>query len=76
MKVIASTIWVLRRMAQLHPACKTLVTAPLLVPAQCGIGSHASVLLKLIMQGFEADAENLCGPGLIIAGRRQSLQNK
>src|SRR5882757_7660450 len=35
-----------------------------------------SVFLKLIMQGFQADAENLRRPGLIVGGRLQSLQDE
>src|SRR5580700_2177684 len=41
---------------------------------RCRFGGRATVLLELIMQGFQADAENLGCPGFIVAGGFKSFQ--
>src|SRR3954467_3444171 len=41
-----------------------------------GISLSAAILFELIMQGFQADSENFCSPGLVVACRLQCLQNE
>src|SRR5579872_4570378 len=90
MKVMASTIWVFRRILSYSPTRKRwqfmpnksiaiLITSSspqLVFPSQGGIGCRVAVFLQLIMQGFQADTENFCRPRLVIAGRFDGLQNQ
>src|SRR5580700_2105455 len=73
-KVTATTSWVLRRI--LHSRHVEDRRFGALDRQVVLIGGGAAILLQLIMQGFQANAENLSGAGLIVAGGLQGLQNQ
>src|SRR5271165_4270387 len=66
----------LRSMRAKSPAASELRTADDLLLAGDRLGAGAAILLQLVVQRLQTDAENFRGPGFIVAGRFQSLQDE
>src|SRR5271165_2333938 len=66
----------LRSMRAKSPAASELRTADDLLLAGDRLGAGAAILLQLVVQRLQTDAENFRGPGFIVAGRFQSLEDE
>src|ERR1700687_3828941 len=80
MRVMTSTMMVFRRSMKkkwLVPQqrAEALTTRYFFLARDC-LGSGAAVFLQLIMKCFQADAQNLRGSCLVVAGRLQRFQNQ
>src|SRR6202166_4678402 len=80
MRVMTSTMMVFRRSMKkkwLVPQQRAeALTTRYCFLARDWLGRGAAVFLQLIMKGFQADAQNLRGSRLVVAGRLQRLQNQ
>src|SRR5580765_6926689 len=71
MNVMTSTMMVLRRnMKTWNSAARHFFLA------RCRIGCRTAVFFQFVVKRLEADAENFCGPRLVVAGRLKCLKNK